>query len=93
MQDLLRVVLRLHFDDVRPEEWNPSYGGVRSRSDLLLKPERLVIETKMTRKNLSQRELVHQLIRTKRNTDGIPTVARSSASYMTPNTACQTLRL
>jgi REase_DpnII-MboI len=62
VQDLLRGLLRLHFDDVQPEEWNPSYGGVQSRSDLLLKPERIVIETKMTRKNLGQRDLVHQLI-------------------------------
>ena len=62
VQDLLRSVLRLHFDDVRPEEWNPSYGGTQSRSDLLLKPERVVIETKMTRKSLGQRELVEQLI-------------------------------
>jgi hypothetical protein len=62
VQDLLRSVLQLHFDDVRPEEWNPSYGGVQSRSDLLLKPERLVIETKMTRKGLGQRELVQELI-------------------------------
>jgi hypothetical protein len=62
VQDLLRGILRLHFDDVQPEEWNPSYGGVQSRSDLLLKPERLVIETKMTRKGLGQSELVRQLI-------------------------------
>jgi hypothetical protein len=52
----------LHFEDVRREEWNPSYGGVQSRSDLLLKSERLVIETKMTRKGLGQRELVQELI-------------------------------
>lgn len=62
LQDLLRSVLQLHFDDVRPEEWNPSYAGVQSRSDLLLKAERVVIEAKMTRKGLGQRELVHQLI-------------------------------
>ena len=62
VQDLLRSLLRLHFDDVRPEEWNPSYGGTQSRSDLLLKPERVVIETKMTRKSLGQRQLVEQLI-------------------------------
>jgi hypothetical protein len=62
VQDLLRSLLRLHFDDVRPEEWNPSYGGTQSRSDLLLKPERVVIETKMTRKSLGQRALVEQLI-------------------------------
>lgn len=62
VQDLLRSVLQLHFDDVRPEEWNPSYGGVRSRADLLLRRERLVIETKMTRKGLGQREIVQELI-------------------------------
>ena len=62
VQDLMRSVLQLHFDDVRSEEWNPSYGGIQSRSDLLLKPERLVIETKMTRKSLGQRELVQELI-------------------------------
>ncbi len=33
-----------------------------SRSDLLLKPERVVIESKMTRQGLGQRELVEQLI-------------------------------
>jgi hypothetical protein len=61
VQDLLRAVLRMHFDDVRPEEWNPSYGGVGSRSDLLIKSERLVVETKMTRKNLGQREVIEEL--------------------------------
>jgi REase_DpnII-MboI len=65
LQDLLRSVLRLHFDDVRAEEWNPSYGGVQSRSDLVLKQERIVIETKMTRKSLTQAELVRQLIQDK----------------------------
>jgi hypothetical protein len=61
VQDLLRAILHLHFDDVQPEEWNPSYAGVQSRSDLLLKSERIVIETKMTRKSLRQPELVRQL--------------------------------
>ncbi len=61
VQDLLRALLRVHFDDVRPEEWNPSYGGVASRSDLLIKSEKLVIETKMTRKNLGQREVIEEL--------------------------------
>jgi len=72
VQDLLRSVLRLHYEDVRPEEWNPSYGGVQSRSDLLLKAERVVIETKMTRKSLGQRELVEQLIVDKAQYRGHP---------------------
>jgi hypothetical protein len=61
VQDVLRALLRVHFDDVRPEEWNPSYGGVASRSDLLIKSERVVVETKMTRKGLGQREVVEEL--------------------------------
>lgn len=61
VQDVLNGLLRLHFDDIRLEEWNPSYGGVHSRSDLLLKRERVVVETKMTRKGLGQRALVGQL--------------------------------
>ena len=61
LQDLLRAILRVHFSDVRPEEWNPSYGDTQSRSDFLLKPERIVIETKMTRANLRQREVVDEL--------------------------------
>ena len=61
LQDLLRATLRLHFADVRPEEWNPSYAGTQSRSDFLLKPERVIIETKMTRARLGQRELVQEL--------------------------------
>lgn len=61
VQDLLAALLRLHFTDVRPEEWTPSYAGNASRMDFLLKPEQLVIEAKMTRKNLGQKELVTQL--------------------------------
>lgn len=60
-QDLLHAVLKFHFDDVRPEEWTPSYGGRSSRMDFLLKPERIVVEVKMTRKGLAQKELTQQL--------------------------------
>lgn len=62
VQDLMHALLRLHFDDVRPEEWTPSYAGNASRTDFLLKQEKTVIETKMTRKNLDQREVANQLI-------------------------------
>ena len=72
LQDLLRAVLRVHFSDVRPEEWNPSYGDTQSRSDFLLKPERVVIETKMTRASLRQREVVDQLAIDKAKYQGHP---------------------
>lgn len=61
VQDLLHAVLKLHFDDVRPEEWTPSYAGNASRVDFLLPSERMIIEAKMTRANLGQREVVDQL--------------------------------
>jgi hypothetical protein len=61
VQDLLGALLKLHFADVRPEEWTPSYAGNASRMDFLLKPEQLVVEAKMTRKGLAQKELVTQL--------------------------------
>lgn len=61
VQDLLHSVLKLHFDDVRPEEWTPSYGGHSSRMDFLLKPERIVVEVKMTRSGLGQKEVTQEL--------------------------------
>jgi hypothetical protein len=62
VQDLLHALLKIHFDDVRPEEWTPSYAGSSSRMDFLLKKERVVVETKMTRKNLGQKEVAKELI-------------------------------
>ena len=62
VQDLLRGVLTLHFDEVLPEEWTPSYGGTQARVDFLLRAERTVVEVKMTRKGLGQRDVVEQLV-------------------------------
>jgi hypothetical protein len=65
VQDLLYAALKLHFDDVRPEEWTPSYAGNSSRMDFLLKREQIVVEAKMTRKGLDQKEVANQLIQDK----------------------------
>jgi REase_DpnII-MboI len=46
VQDSLHALLKLHFDDVRREEWTPSYAGSQSRMDFLLKREKIVVETK-----------------------------------------------
>ena len=62
VQDLLHALLRLFFDDIRPEEWTPSYAGKASRMDFLLKNERLVVEAKMTRDGLGEKEIGTQLI-------------------------------
>jgi hypothetical protein len=61
VQDLLGALLKLHFDDVRPEEWTPSYAGNASRMDFLLKGEKVAVEAKMTRQGLGQKEIVTQL--------------------------------
>jgi hypothetical protein len=62
VQNLLHALLKLVTDDIRPEEWTPSYAGSCSRMDFLLKDEQTVIETKMTRKGLGPKEVGDQLI-------------------------------
>lgn len=62
IQDLMHAFLCLDFEDVRPEEWTPSYAGSSSRMDFLLKNEQIVLETKMTRTKLREREVGEQLI-------------------------------
>ena len=62
VQDLLHALLLVFFDDVRPEEWTPSYAGRKTRPDFLLKKERIIVEAKMTRQNLKQKQVVEQLI-------------------------------
>lgn len=62
VQDLLHALLKLYFDDVRAEEWTPSYAGKSARMDFLLKNEQIVIEVKKTRQGLADKELGDQLI-------------------------------
>ena len=62
VQDLLHSLLKLHFDDIRPEEWTPSYAGGSSRMDFLLKDEHLVVEVKKTRDTSRDRAVGDQLI-------------------------------
>lgn len=62
VQDLLHALLRLHFEDIRREEWTPSYAGGSARMDFLLKAEQLVVEAKKTRKGLTTKEIGEQLI-------------------------------
>ena len=62
VQDLLHSLLKLFFDDIRPEEWTPSYAGSSSRMDFLLKDENIVVEVKKTRKGLGAKEVGDQLL-------------------------------
>lgn len=62
VQDLLHSLLRLYFDDIRAEEWTPSYAGGCKRMDFLLKNEKIVIEVKKTRQGLTDKEVGEQLL-------------------------------
>lgn len=62
VQDLFHALLRIPFDDVRPEEWTPSYAGGASRVDFLLPEIEAVVEIKKSRPGLNARELGDQLI-------------------------------
>lgn len=62
VQDLFHTLLRLFFEDIRTEEWNPSYAGSASRSDFLLRDQNIVIEIKKTRNTLKAKQLGEQLI-------------------------------
>lgn len=62
VQDLMHSLLCIYFDDIRAEEWTPSYAGSCSRIDFLLKKEKIVIEIKKTRKGLQDKQVGEQLI-------------------------------
>jgi hypothetical protein len=62
VQDLFHSLLTIYFDDIRKEEWTPSYAGSCSRVDFLLKQEEIVVEIKKTRKGLGSRELGEELL-------------------------------
>jgi hypothetical protein len=62
VQDLLHALLQLDFEDIRDEEWTPSYAGGSARMDFLLKDVEVVLEAKKTRKGLGVKEIGEQLI-------------------------------
>jgi len=62
VQILLHALLRLDFDDVRKEDWTPSYAGGASRIDLVLKNEGILVEVKKTSASLKEEQIGKQLI-------------------------------
>jgi hypothetical protein len=62
VQDAMLAILKLFVDDIRPEDYVPSYAGRNSRVDFLLPQHGVVIETKMTNKGLSDKQIGEQLI-------------------------------
>jgi hypothetical protein len=62
VQYLLNALLRINFEDVRKEDYIPSYAGGSTRVDFLLKREKILIEVKKTRDTLKDKEIGNQLI-------------------------------
>jgi hypothetical protein len=62
VQDLVHALLWLHFDDVRKEEWVPSYAGSASRTDFLLPQIDTIVEIKKTRTGLNAKTIGEQPI-------------------------------
>ncbi len=62
LQYLLHALLCLYLDDIRPEEWTPSYAGSSARMDFLIKDARAVIETKKSREGLDAKKIGEELI-------------------------------
>lgn len=62
VQHMLYGLLMSRFDDIRPEDFGPYRAGARSRVDFLLEDEKIIIETKMTRTGMNDKEVAEQLI-------------------------------
>ncbi|EPH6761937.1 transposase [Cronobacter dublinensis] len=62
VQDLLHSLLRPWIQDIRPEEFTPSYAGSSTRMDFLLPAHRLVIETKIVRDRNHAKKVGDELI-------------------------------
>ncbi|SFW32636.1 hypothetical protein [Ruminococcus flavefaciens] len=62
VQDLLHSLLSLYYDDIRPEEWTPSYAGSSVRIDFVIPEIKTVIEVKKTRDSMTDKKLSEELI-------------------------------
>jgi hypothetical protein len=76
LEDLLRALLPLHFDTVRPQTRTPRYSA-STRTDFLLAPERIAVMVKIARPSAREPQLADQLCvdatcyRTQRTCDAV----------------------
>jgi hypothetical protein len=61
-QDLMHALLRIYFDDIRPEDPASTLAGAPSRTDFVLGGHGIVLEMKHTRSGLADKEVGAQLI-------------------------------
>ncbi len=61
LQDLLRALLKMEFDEVDTDEWTPPYAGSVPRTTLLLNREQIAIVAKKTRFGMTTKEIAEQV--------------------------------
>ncbi|MFI6958694.1 hypothetical protein ACIBJI_35165 [Nocardia sp. NPDC050408] len=62
VQDLLRSLLVLFFEDVREETWSPEYAGGSSRIDFTVPDYGVAIEVKKSRESMTARSVGEELL-------------------------------
>jgi hypothetical protein len=62
VQDLMHALLWIGFQDVRSEEYTPSYAGGSSRIDFILKREQLGLEIKFAHAGKTARDIGDELL-------------------------------
>jgi hypothetical protein len=62
VQDLMHALLWIDFQDVRSEEYTPSYAGSSSRIDFILKREQLALEIKFAHKSKTAKAIGDELL-------------------------------
>lgn len=62
VQYLLHALLKLHFDDVRPEERTQSYAGSSASADFVLPDIKVVIEVKFVRDSKDTKQIGKEII-------------------------------
>ncbi|WP_197018797.1 hypothetical protein [Prevotella sp. P6B4] len=62
VQDLLHAVLKLHFNDVRPEVWLPQYAGSSNRMDFFINDCKTAIEVKYVKECHCEKRIGEELL-------------------------------
>jgi len=62
VQYLLHALLKMYFEDVRDEEYCPSYAGTSARIDFFLRGEQIAIEAKMASQHHRKKKIAEELI-------------------------------
>jgi hypothetical protein len=62
VQDLLHALLKLHFDDVRAEDWTPQNSGSNNRIDFLINDNQTAIEVKYAKDSHKDKQIGDELL-------------------------------